>query len=93
MNSRFEILVSNKLILHYSLSEHEHKILSRKAWGFSNQKTSEELSINERMVMRHLSNILQKLHLVGRVKAAVDSSQENSILNSSSFPRKKIGLF
>jgi DNA-binding NarL/FixJ family response regulator len=56
-----------------TLSEQESFVLRRIAMGFSNNMISNELSISERMVIGFQSNILHKLHLAGRVEAALNA--------------------
>jgi NarL family two-component system response regulator LiaR len=56
----------------WSLTVSETEVLGLIAQGFSNRKTSEELQINENKVNRHLSNVLNKLHLIGRTQRALN---------------------
>ena len=54
-----------------SLTEREYAVLALIAQGRSNKQISEELSISEKTVKTHVSNILTKLHLEDRTQAAL----------------------
>ena len=56
----------------WTLTESETDVLELISKGISNRKISEELHISEKMVNRHLSNILNKLHLMGRTQEALN---------------------
>lgn len=70
------------------LTEREAETLCLIAEGLSNQEIAEKLTISKRTVSKHVSNILQKLHLANRTQAALyahqhgltntDSNQEQS---------------
>jgi DNA-binding NarL/FixJ family response regulator len=49
-----------------TLTDPETEVLELISKGLSNRKISDELHISENKVIRHLSNILNKLHLIGR---------------------------
>lgn len=53
------------------LSERELETLRLVAQGLANQEIAERLSISERTVGKHVSNILDKLHLANRTQAAL----------------------
>ncbi len=53
------------------LTEREMKVLSLIAEGLSNNKLAEKLSISEKTVKTHVSNILSKLNLTDRTQAAI----------------------
>ncbi len=53
------------------LTEREMETLRLLAQGLSNQEISEMLTISERTVGKHVSNILEKLHLANRTQAAL----------------------
>ncbi len=53
------------------LTEREVQILRFIAQGLTNQDISEALTISERTVGKHVSNILDKLHLANRTQAAL----------------------
>ena len=57
-----------------TLTEPEAAVLEMKSKGFSNRKISDELHISEDMVNRLLSNILNKLHLMGQTQAVLSDS-------------------
>ena len=57
-----------------TLTEPEAAVLEMKSKGFSNRKISDELHISEDMVNRLLSNILNKLQLMGQTQAVVSDS-------------------
>jgi NarL family two-component system response regulator LiaR len=57
-----------------TLTEPEAAVLEMKSQGFSNRKISDELHISEDMVNRLLSNILNKLHLMGQTQAVLSDS-------------------
>jgi NarL family two-component system response regulator LiaR len=54
-----------------TLSEREREVLALMAEGFSNQLIGEKLSISEKTVKTHVSNILAKLGVADRTQAAV----------------------
>jgi NarL family two-component system response regulator LiaR len=53
------------------LTERELETLRLVAQGLTNQEIAEKLSISERTVGKHVSNILEKLHLANRTQAAL----------------------
>lgn len=53
------------------LTEREVETLRQVAQGLTNQEISEKLYISERTVGKHVSNILEKLHLANRTQAAL----------------------
>lgn len=53
------------------LSEREQEVLKLVAEGLSNADIAEKLVLSEKTVKGHVSNILNKLHLVDRTQAAV----------------------
>jgi len=53
------------------LTEREVEVLKLVAKGRSNQEISERLTVSERTVGAHVSNILSKLHLANRTQAAL----------------------
>ena len=53
------------------LTEREMETLRFIAQGFTNQEIADELTISERTVGKHVSNILDKLHLANRTQAAL----------------------
>ena len=53
------------------LTSRELETLRLLAMGLSNQEIGEKLSISERTVGKHVSNILEKLHLANRTQAAL----------------------
>ena len=61
------------------LTEREGEILSLVAHGLTNQEISEKLTISERTVRTHVSNILEKLHLTNRTQAALYALREGLI--------------
>jgi NarL family two-component system response regulator LiaR len=56
---------------HEDLTEREMQILRLVAQGMSNQDISQTLTISERTVGTHISNILNKLNLSNRTQAAL----------------------
>jgi len=58
------------------LTEREVNILQYIVEGLSNQEIADKLVISEQTVKKHLSNILQKLHLNNRVQIAVYALRE-----------------
>jgi NarL family two-component system response regulator LiaR len=54
-----------------ALSEREREVLALLAEGFNNQVIGEKLSISEKTVKTHVSNILAKLGVADRTQAAV----------------------
>ncbi len=53
------------------LTDRELETLRLVAQGLMNQEIAEKLSISERTVGKHVSNILEKLHLANRTQAAL----------------------
>lgn len=62
-----------------SLTEREYAVLALIAKGRSNKQISEELSISEKTVKTHVSNILTKLHLEDRTQAAIYALREGLV--------------
>ena len=58
------------------LTEREEMVLKGVAGGLSNQEIAETLVISDRTVSCHVSNILEKLHLVNRTQAALYALRE-----------------
>ncbi len=63
----------------HALTEREHAVLALIARGRSNRQISEELSISEKTVKTHVSNILTKLHLEDRTQAAIYALKEGLV--------------
>jgi len=61
------------------LTGREMEVLQLIAQGTTNQKIAEKLTISHGTVKRHVSNILNKLHLADRTQAAVYAWQEGII--------------
>jgi len=53
------------------LSKREHDVLELLALGLSNQEIANSLTISERTARKHVSNILDKLHVSNRTQAAL----------------------
>lgn len=62
-----------------NLTPREREVLAEIAEGRSNQEISDKLSISEKTVKNHVSNILKKLHLHDRTQAAVYAVKNNLI--------------
>lgn len=58
------------------LTEREVQVLNLVAQGLSNQEIAEVLSVSERTVRTHVSNILNKLHLANRTQATLFALRE-----------------
>lgn len=58
------------------LSERELEVLKSIANGLTNAEIAEQLFISEKTVKGHVSNILSKLHMLDRTKAAVFAWKE-----------------
>ena len=58
-----------------ALTRREGEVLDQIAQGRSNQEIALALSISERTVSAHVSNLLQKLHLASRTQAALYALQ------------------
>jgi NarL family two-component system response regulator LiaR len=58
------------------LTGREMEVLRLMAQGLLNQEIAARLSISERTVRNHVSNILGKLHLANRVQAALYALRE-----------------
>jgi NarL family two-component system response regulator LiaR len=63
----------------HALTERERAVLALIAQGRSNKQISEELSISEKTVKTHVSNILTKLHLEDRTQAAIYALKEGLV--------------
>jgi NarL family two-component system response regulator LiaR len=61
------------------LSEREMETLKLIAEGLSNSDIAERMSISEKTVKSHVSNILSKLHLADRTQAAVYAWREGVV--------------
>jgi NarL family two-component system response regulator LiaR len=53
------------------LTEREREVLGLIAKGFNNREIAKALTISEKTVKTHVSNILNKLHLADRTQAAI----------------------
>jgi len=58
------------------LTDRELETLRLVAQGLTNQEIAQKLSISERTVGKHVSNILEKLHLANRTQAALYALRE-----------------
>jgi NarL family two-component system response regulator LiaR len=58
------------------LTDREVDVLKLVAQGYSNQEIAEKLSVSDRTVGKHVSNILEKLHLANRTQAALYALRE-----------------
>jgi len=63
----------------HTLTEREYAVLALIAQGRSNKQISEELTISEKTVKTHVSNILTKLHLEDRTQAAIYALKEGLV--------------
>ncbi len=61
------------------LTEREMDVLRQVAAGKNNREIAEVLSISEKTVKTHITNILSKLHLADRTQAAVYAWQEGFV--------------
>lgn len=66
------------------LTEREMDVLRQVAAGKNNREIAEVLSISEKTVKTHITNILSKLHLADRTQAAVYAWQEGIVRRSRS---------
>jgi NarL family two-component system response regulator LiaR len=64
------------------LSERELEVLRLIATGLPNAAIAEQLTISEKTVKKHVSNILAKLHLLDRTQAAVLAWQQGMVNNT-----------
>jgi NarL family two-component system response regulator LiaR len=62
-----------------TLTEREMEVLKLIARGYSNERIAEQLVISMGTVKGHVSNILNKLHLVDRTQAAAYAWQEGIV--------------
>jgi DNA-binding NarL/FixJ family response regulator len=69
----------SKEILFKDLTDREVEVLTLIARGYTNQKIADELVISVGTVKGHVSNILSKLHLADRTKAAVYAWQKGIV--------------
>jgi len=58
------------------LTEREAAVLQQVARGLTNQEIADSLTVSERTVRFHVSNILSKLHLANRTQAALYALQQ-----------------
>lgn len=58
------------------LTVREIDVLKLVAQGYPNQEIAEKLSVGDRTVGKHVSNILEKLHLANRTQAALYALRE-----------------
>ncbi len=58
------------------LTDREVDVLKLVASGYSNQEIAKKLSVSERTVGKHVSSILEKLHLTNRTQAALYALRE-----------------
>ncbi len=58
-------------VVHLPLTQREIEILQHVTAGLANKEIAHRLSISERTVKNHLSNIMEKLHVNSRTQAAV----------------------
>ena len=65
--------------LDHALTEREFEVLALIAQGRSNKQISEGLTISEKTVKTHVSNILAKLHLEDRTQAAIYALKEGLV--------------
>jgi two-component system, NarL family, response regulator LiaR len=61
------------------LTPRELEVLTHIAHGRSNQEIATALSVAERTIKTHVSNILSKLHLADRTQAAIYALQQNLV--------------
>jgi NarL family two-component system response regulator LiaR len=66
------------------LTDREMEVLQLIARGYTNQKIAENLIISHGTVKRHVSNILNKLHLADRTQAAVFAWEQGIIRRNQS---------
>lgn len=66
-----------------TLSDREMDVLRLIADGLSNTEIAEKLTISDKTVKSHVSNILGKLHLVDRTQAAVFAWREGVVRRNS----------
>lgn len=71
------------------LTERELEVLRLIAEGLSNAEIAERLVISQKTVKDHVSNILSKLHLADRTRAAVYAWREGLMLSRQSEERRE----
>jgi len=67
---------ANEPSMQTPLTDREIDVLKLVAQGYANQEIAEKLSVSERTVGKHVSNILEKLHLANRTQAALYALRE-----------------
>jgi two-component system, NarL family, response regulator LiaR len=68
------------------LTEREIEILRVVARGYANHEIASALNISERTVTKHISNILEKLHLDNRTQAAYYAIREGIVNTTDHLP-------
>lgn len=71
-----EVAATDRRVPGGQLTERELEVLRQLARGMSNREIGRELSIAEKTVKTHVSNILAKLHLADRTQAALYAVRE-----------------
>jgi DNA-binding NarL/FixJ family response regulator len=78
MNSKLIKKSADEILLN-SLTRREVEVLKLLAVGLFNKEIAEQLSISERTVKNHISNIFKKLNVADRTQAAVFAIRNNLI--------------
>jgi DNA-binding NarL/FixJ family response regulator len=63
------------------LTAREREVLSLLARGMSNKEISQQLSISEKTVKNHTTNIFSKLHVIDRTQAAIIAIRQGLVNN------------
>jgi two-component system, NarL family, nitrate/nitrite response regulator NarL len=59
------------------LTEREAQILAQVARGLTNKEIARDLSLSEKTVKHHMTNVMQKLQVRNRVEAAMMFRRQN----------------
>ena len=70
------------------LTARELDVLKEIAHGHSNREIALNLSVSERTIKTHVSNLLSKLHLEDRTQAAIYALQHHLVPLKEAFPKK-----
>jgi NarL family two-component system response regulator LiaR len=83
----FEMQHQSKSLVN-ELTAREIEVLKEIARGYSNRKIASDLSVSERTIKTHVSNILSKLYLEDRTQAAIYALQHHLVPLNETFSKQ-----